>query len=83
PGLPVWAIDADGLVVRPGPGPLAITVATHEPPFHHPSTSTRAAPLNPKILEESFLAEEFLTQSVLFLQDLFGRHPISLIGPQW
>ena len=37
PGVPVWAIDADGLVVRPGPrlveGVEAIATALHPDPF--------------------------------------------------
>jgi iron complex transport system substrate-binding protein len=45
PGLPVWAIDADGLVVRPGPrlveGVEAIATALHPDPFEQQPAGIR------------------------------------------
>lgn len=45
PGLPVWAIDADGLVVRPGPrlvdGVEAIATALHPDAFGRPHAGIR------------------------------------------
>jgi iron complex transport system substrate-binding protein len=49
PGLPVWAIDADGLIVRPGPrlvdGVEALAAILHPDAAHpdaaHPDASGR------------------------------------------
>jgi iron complex transport system substrate-binding protein len=45
PGVPVWAIDADGLVVRPGPrlveGVEAIATALHPDLFDQPHSGIR------------------------------------------
>ena len=45
PGLPIWAIDADGLVVRPGPrlveGVEAIATALHPDAFDRPHPGIR------------------------------------------
>ena len=52
PGLPVWAIDADGLVVRPGPrlvdGVVALAAIIHPGPAGDPAPDSIALCAGPQ-----------------------------------